>query len=434
MTINALIIPGYTDGAAWTPGDTNHAAAMALPGQLASLGANWAVLQYSYFTANWSSTNVSSRSVTDAGIAAMVAACRAAGLKVMLKPHLAMTDGGTQDLFIPGSQQSRQVGVGNTAPANGTYSAGKNTVSSTWLALTSANTGDRIVTPTAGHTNEIPNSNYANSYGLGAAPAYTTITFVDATHATMSANATASSSTANFYILHDANAATCMSNWTTAVMHDLSLAAVDGINLSTEHDWWTRYYPAAWATLNTAVKAAYPGIKTLVQSGNGLTVHTDIPFANQMDYIGISCYPSVGSSGGGDSQASVNAKWSTALAPMAGYSSAWGVPYLLGETGARSIVGAGYNPSNYSGGTAQNPDTDQSKFCTGWLTSTVGQSWYGGGCWWTGMAPTTPFSGPWTGTETTSYEPKTLTQAAMRAGFAPLARFFNIGGTRYRSA
>jgi hypothetical protein len=413
--VAGFILPGYDNPTGWDSSQT-----LGYPAAIAAINGNWVAIQSNYQTSNWTSTNVdSSTALPDQTVQDLITSARAAGMKVCLKPHLVMSDSTTQSLFIPGAQFSRTLGS-NSSATNATYSSGQNTISSVSWNLTNANVGDRVVSPGVGHTNEIPNSGYATPYATGPAPNYTIISSVtNATHAVLSANATASTGSGQAAVLHDADAATWFTNWTTTMDHLLSVAdavgGVDAINLSTEHEWCTRYYPSNWRTLISHITASRPALKVYVQTSEGLTYGADIPFVDACDYIGMSAYPTVGTHIGGDPQYYVTNNWIGAITHMAAYAAAWNTPIIWGEVGARSIQGAGYQPYQSAQTSGQSPDVDQNAFVTAFLYACWYQSWFAGFFWWT-------WYGPAGSRETDSFSPKTLSMATF-TGFLPNGDF-----------
>jgi hypothetical protein len=435
--IAGMVLPGYNAPASWS-GTT----ALAHPGLIKALGFNWVAIQTSYNTDNWTSTNVTTANAMPGSVLGpLFAACRNAGLKVMYKPHCIPSDGGTQSLHIPGAQFTRQVGVGNSSTQDGHYNSGANTLTSTYISLDTVGNkqvGDRVVCPAAGHTNEIPNSGYADQWARGAVPTWTTVTSItDATHLVMSANATATSVNGVAAILHDADAATWWTAWTNAVMADLATAKTadpqgigfDMVDMGTEFDWNWRYYPDKGRTLASTIKASYPNILILMHTGNALSYQGDLPGLDVCDYIGCSIYPSVGSSAGGDPQYSVRNAWDAPMATLAAYSNAWGKQILMLETGALSCVGAAYNPSVFGGRTVQRPAVDQASYIESMLYAVWYQPWCAGFFWWNWFGPTQ------TTDATSSYAPQPQGQSVF-SGFLPSGtypnRFSISGGKRYR--
>jgi hypothetical protein len=405
----------------------------------------------------------SSTALSDAQFTNMATAILAVGRGLILKPHGVMGDGTTQFLWLPGSKTSRAQNYTNASPGDGHYTNGALGFSSVGMAaaalplVNSAQTaggdvGKRIVTPASGHTSEIPNSGYSN-YGLGN-PAFTTVATVTAGGTgTLSGNAGTTSTTGTFYVLFDdnANPATApawnlampvFAAWEGVLDHRLSLATGVGftasniiVNMSTEHDWCTRYYPNAWAWISTTLKAKYAGLRSFVQAAEGLTYRSDCPTILQSvcDFIGISCYPVVGSATSGLPQATIDAGWATALGSGVTAMSAWataiGLPMIFGEVGARSIPHAYSYGSNSSFIQGVDPAADQASFYQGMMNNCWGRSWWGGYCVWTGYFiypyPTAQDPGSTAGTQNYiegggsgnngSYAPKDLAQAVLAA-------------------
>lgn len=423
-----MVLPGYispTD-AYWT--GTGAGTVTADIDAIKALGFTWVALMTEYSSATWAATDVTTTAsgsavgaLSDAAVTNVISYAKSVGMKVCLKPHLVMADGSVQSQHVPGCQMSRALGTG--ASQDGTYTSGAATFSATQLSLVNSatptgNVGDRIVTPGVGHQTEIPQSGYQDPYGRSPDPTWTTIaTVTSSTAGTMSANAGASSSTGLLYVLHDADAATCMSNWLAVLEHLLSLGAaaggVDMIDVATEKDWWMRYYRAAWAATCDTLKGLYPNLLLVAQTSEAIqTAATsyggyycaDIPFADHLHLLGCSAYPSVGDTGTpNEAPGLIFNKWVSASQGLEGWARAWGKPVLLCEVGARSIASAYYEPYVTSGGTSQRPAQDQGNFLAGCLDSVVSEPWCAGFMWWNwyGKSGTS---------ETTSYAPQQVAE------------------------
>jgi hypothetical protein len=469
--IIAVAAPGYSNTANWSTYANCLQFCQQLVADIPSVTHIAIQENYSYTGPNsWIGVTLSSSAaLTDAQFTNMATAILAVGRQLIIKPHGVMGDATTQYLWLPGSKMSRVQPYSNAGGGDGHYTSGAAGFSSAGLAAAAlplvnaaqtagGDVGKRIVTPVAGHTNEIPNSGY-NNYGLGT-PTFTTVATVTAGGTgTLSANATATSTTGTFYVLWDDNtnpstapawnlAMPVFTAWETVLAHRVALAVAAGfappeiiVNKSTEHDWCTRYYPNAWAWIATTLKTAYPGIQTFVQAAEGLTYRSDCPtiLQNVCDFVGISCYPVVGSSTPGLPQATIDAGWVTALGTgatgMLGWAQAIGKPMLFGEVGARSIPAA-YNYGSASGFVqGVDPAPDQATFFQGMLdvcgpagSGGWGTSW-GGFCVWTGYFvypyPTAQGPGSTPGTQdyiegagsgnNGSYAPKELAQAVLAA-------------------
>lgn len=430
--VMGFTMPGYSDPADYISGGTNFSTALALPALAQSYGGNWFNIQTSYTTATLTSVDVTSGASTlsDAAIVNMVGAAKTAGMKVCLKPHCFPANGATQTSFMPGAQLSI------TSPTNtaglGTYSTGSTTVSApgSIMSLSSpTNVGDRVVALAPNFPSDIPGSVWPTTYATGPAPVNSVVNAVlSATSFTLGntsgtpIDAGATSSSGLIAVIHDATAVTWFSNWQTTLLHLLALAAsaggADALDLSTENDSCIRNYPTQWRALIATIRANYPSVLLFVQPATGLTTGGNCGFIDALDAVGFSAYPTVGSSGGGDTQTPVNAAWASAVGTICpGYYAAWGKPVIFGEVGTTSTTKACFNPSAFVGLTAQSPSTEQALFFTGMATACLGQPWFGGFFWWTGFS-----AGNWAYflanaayQDTTSYEPKAATVTAMQA-------------------
>jgi hypothetical protein len=435
-------IPGYADAADYEPGGANWAQAQELPALAKSYGGNWVALQTQYANANWGDTSLSpvaGATLADAAIVAMVETATSAGMRVCLKPHNATVDSEIQSAWVPFGQFS--IGAWGSFNNVAEYSPGSSTISSVGsvMDLTPAMVGWRVVAQsTSGYygnwLDDVPHSIYTTAYATGPAPPYSTVgNVLSSTSFTLADSAgteilpgTDSSSEVMIIVLppDEVNGAAqpWFDTWQSEVLHLLALAAqsggADAVNLATEHDLCTRYYPNLWRNLIANIRDAYPDVILFVQSSEGLDYGGDCPFADACDVVAVSAYPSVESQAGGDSQSSVDAKWESATDAMcSGYYAAWGKRVLFGEIGARSVVGGGYNPAAYGGGVAQNPATDQAAFAQGMLDACLGKDWFAGFFWWTLMSAAGLAHLQTVGTygDPTSYEAKSPTTARFAA-------------------
>jgi len=452
----ALGLGGLGNGAYWSTAQT-------LPALIQSYGGNSVALMSQYYYSNFGSTDLATSgttansttyaALTMTAITQMTSIIKGLGMKVILKPHNGIGDSWIQSTWIPLGQFSISGWGGYSNVAS--YNTGSSTISCSGsvMNLTSPPFGP-AVTPgwrvvclnTNGYwgnnPNDIPNSYYTTPYATGPALACSTVGSVLSSNSFTLANAAgtaihpnANSSGAVMVVVIPPDvvggpAQAAFDAWQTVLLNSIAAAEAgggcDACDMATEHELWTRYFPVMWRNLISNIRAQYPNVLLFVQASEGLDYGGDCNFIDALDAIGMSAYPSVGNSGGGDNQTSVNNLWVgsvTGTNPSgsinaAAFSAAWGGKQLIfGELGCCSVYNACYYPGSYGGQASMfNPATEQTMWWNGFWNACGGQSWFGGFMWWTGFtaynwANSSP---PGQYSDEASYEPKLTTTNAMK--------------------
>ena len=392
--VAGFILPG-TFGAANWGSDTLH-----YPAQIRAIGGNRVAFDVHLTTADWSSTDVTSAGLSDEVLGQLCVATKRAGCKFDLKPHLTTRDGSNQLFILPGAVWSKDLSV-YANPWTGSYgSPDPSTVTAQWSRrLDQRHVGDRIVTPTFGHRDEIPHSGW-DTYAVGPEPDWTRVTAVDGSRVRISnpVGITGSTRTSVVAILHDADARVFFHNWQNAIEHLLAVCerawrqaggigpAVDGVNLCTELDHLMRYYGPEFEALIEHLGTDRPALEFWATVADGLRDAGSCPFYRHLTRIGISAYPSVGSPDGNDEPGLVRARWRDAVRSLPDWAAATGKRIAFAETGAASVPGAGHNPAAPVGRTPQQPAVDQDAFARG-LLALLDEDWFDGFWWWVWDGP-----------------------------------------------
>lgn len=169
-------------------------------------------------------------------------------------------------------------------------------------------------------------------------------------------------------------------NYEAFILYFAEIAAAENVELfvvGSELEGTTLARPDDWRTVIAKVRGVYPGPCTY--SANWGKEFEQIPFWDDLEYLGLSAYFPVG-----DGPEAERQKMAAAVRErLASWQREWNKPVLFLESGFQSQPGAGIEPSAWSWNSAAPADAqEQARLFALWMRTFWDQPWFAGIFWW----------------------------------------------------